>query len=253
MFDLRLIKADVLKLRRRRGMLALAISLTVGAAVLIFTVTALQHGSNPIKYGPAGGLKNYHSAIGFLNSMVLVVAALVGATAGAADIESGVFRDLAATGRSRAALFTSRVFAGWAVVLTVVAAAAAVTAVAASVLTGPLPAPGATAVLDGTVSLLLAGGLGTAVAVGLSALVGSRGPVIAILLGFELAVLPLLSNLKTLGDARQAVPTQALERIAGTTPSGAAHMALVTAVLVLVAWLAAAFLAGAWRTRTQEI
>jgi len=253
MFDLTLIKADVLKLRRRRGMLALAFLVTVGAAALIYTIAAVKHGSNPIKYGPAGGLKNYHSSISFLNPMVLVVAALVGATAGAADIESGVFRDLAATGRSRVALFGSRMFAGWAVVLTVVAAAAALTTVAASILAGPLPAPGATAVLDGTVSLLLAGALGTAVAVGLSALVGSRGPVIAILLGFELAILPLLSSLQSLGVARQAIPTGALERIAGTTPSGAVQMTLLTAVLVLVAWLAAAFLAGVWRTRTQEI
>jgi hypothetical protein len=253
MFDLRLIKADVLKLRRRRGLLALAFLVTVGAAVLIYTVTALQHGSNPIKHGPAGGLKHYQDSIGFLNSMVLVVAALVGATAGAADIESGVFRDLAATGRSRVALFTSRVFAGWAVVFTVVAAVAAVTAVAASILAGPLPAPGATAVLDGTVSLLLAGALGTVVAVGLSAVVGSRGPVIAVLLGFELAVLPILSGLTALGGARQLIPTQALQRIAGTAHSGAVQMALITAVLVLVAWFAAAFVAGAWRTRTQEI
>jgi hypothetical protein len=253
MFDLRLIKADVLKLRRRRGLLALAFSVTVGAAVLIYTVTALQHGSNPIKHGPAGGLKNYQDSIGFLNSMVLVVAALLGATAGAADIESGVFRALAATGRSRVALFTSRMFAGWAVVFTVVAATATITAVAASVLAGPLPVPGATAVLDGTVSLLLAGVLGTAVAVGLSAVVGSRGPVIAVLLGFELAVLPILSAMKALGGARQLVPTEALERIAGTAPSSAVHMALVTAVLVLVAWVGAAFLAGVWRTRTQEI
>jgi hypothetical protein len=253
MFDVRLIKADVLKLRRRRGMLALAFLVTVGAAVLIYTVTALQHGSNPIKYGPAGGLKHYQSSIGFLNSMLLVVAALVGATAGAADIESGVFRDLAATGRSRVALFTSRVFAGWAVVFTVVAATATVTAVAASILAGPLPAPGATAVLDGTVSLLLAGALGTAVAVGLAAVIGSRGPVIAVLVGFELAVLPILSVLKVLGDARQLIPTNALERIAGTLPSGGVQMTLLTAVLVLVAWLAAPFLAGVWRTRTQEI
>jgi hypothetical protein len=235
-------------------MLALAFLVTVGAAVLIYTITALQHGSNPIKYGPAGGLKHYQNSIGFLNSMVLIVAALVGATAGAADIESGVFRDLAATGRSRMALFTSRVFAGWAVVFTVVAATATVTAVAASILAGPLPAPDATAVLDGTVSLLLAGALGTAVAVGLAAVVGSRGPVIAVLLGFELAVLPILSGLKALGGARQLIPTQALERIAGTAPThGPVQMALVTAVLVLVAWFAAAFLAGMWRTRTQEI
>ena len=253
MFDLRLINADVLKLRRRRGLLALAFVLTVGAAVLIYTVTALQHGSNPIKYGPAGGLKNYHSSINFLNSMVLVVAALVGATAGAADIESGVFRDLAATGRSRVALFASRMAAGWVVVLTVVAAAAAVTAVGASILAGPLPAPSATAMLDGTVSLLLAGTVGTAVAVGLSALVGSRGPVIALLLGFELAVLPLLSGMNTLGGARQLIPTGALERIAGTTPSGGVQMTLATAVLVVVGWLAASFLAGVWRSRTQEI
>jgi hypothetical protein len=253
MFDLRLIKADVLKLRRRRGLLALVFAATVGAAAVIYTVTALQHGANPIKHGPAGGLKNYHASIGFLTTMVLMVATLVGATAGAADIESGVFRDLAATGRSRMALFSSRLVAAWAVVLTVVASVAVVTAVAASALAGPLPAPGATAVLDGTVSLLLAGALGTAVAVGLAALFGSRGPVIAVLLGFELAVLPILSNLKLLGDARQAIPTQALERIAGTSPSSAAHMAAATAVLVLLAWLAAAFLAGAWRTRTQEI
>jgi len=253
MFDLTLIKADVLKLRRRHGMLALAFLVTAGAAVLIYTVTALQHGSNPIKHGPAGGLKNYQNSIGFLTTMVLVVAALVGATAGAADIESGVFRDLAATGRSRVALFTSRVFAGWAVVFTVVAATATITAAAASILAGPLPVPGATAVLDGTVSLLLAGALGTAVAVGLAAVVGSRGPVIAVLLGFELAVLPILSALKALGSARQLIPTQALERIAGTAPSGGVHMALVTAVLVVGAWVAAPFLAGAWRTRTQEI
>jgi hypothetical protein len=219
----------------------------------MYTIGALQHNANPIKYGPAGGLKHYRDSINVLNSMVLVVAALVGATAGAADIESGVFRDLAATGRSRVALFTSRMFASWTVVLTIVAAAAMVTALAASILAAPLPAPSATAMLDGTVSLLLAGAVGTAVAVGLAALVGSRGPVIAVLLGFEMAVLPLLSGLKTLGAARQLIPTGALERIAGTTPSGAVQMTLVTAVLVVMAWIAASFLAGAWRTRTREI
>jgi len=108
-------------------------------------------------------------------------------------------------------------------------------------------------VLNGTVSLLLAGALGTAVAVGLAAVVGSRGPVIAVLVGFELAVLPILSVLKLLGDARQAIPTNALERVAGTLPSGGVQMTLLTAVLVLVAWLAVPFIAGAWRTRTQEI
>jgi hypothetical protein len=59
--------------------------------------------------------------------------------------------------------------------------------------------------------------------------------------------------MKLLGAARQAVPTQALQRIAGTTPSGAVHVALGTAVLVVVAWVATPLIAGVWRTRTQEI
>jgi uncharacterized membrane protein YraQ (UPF0718 family) len=74
-----------------------------------------------------------------------------------------------------------------------------------------------------------------------------------VLLGFELAVLPILSGLSVLGSAREAIPTQALQRIAGTAPGGAVHMALATAVLVVGAWMGSAFLAGAWRTRTQEI
>ena len=38
---------------------------------------------------------------------------IIGATAGGADIETGVYRDLVATGRSRTALFFSRVPAAW--------------------------------------------------------------------------------------------------------------------------------------------
>ena len=41
--------------------------------------------------------------------LAAVAGAIVGATAGGADIEAGVFRDLAATGRSRTALFFARV------------------------------------------------------------------------------------------------------------------------------------------------
>jgi hypothetical protein len=38
-----------------------------------------------------------------------VTAILIGTTAGAADVGSGVFRDLVATGRSRTALFAARI------------------------------------------------------------------------------------------------------------------------------------------------
>ena len=55
MFDLRLIRAEVLKLRRRRGMLAIAAGITLGVVALAFGVGAIQHAGNPGKYGPAGG------------------------------------------------------------------------------------------------------------------------------------------------------------------------------------------------------
>ena len=47
MVDLRLIAADVLKLRRRRGMLSITLMLTLGVMALAFTVMAVQHGGNP--------------------------------------------------------------------------------------------------------------------------------------------------------------------------------------------------------------
>ena len=54
-----------------------------------------------------------------------VAGAIIGATAGGADIESGVFRDLVATGRSRTALFFSRVPAAWVLALGMLALAVA--------------------------------------------------------------------------------------------------------------------------------
>ena len=59
---------------------------------------------------------DFDSAAGILTLLASVAGAIVGATAGGADIETGVFRDLVATGRSRTALFFARVPAAWIVV-----------------------------------------------------------------------------------------------------------------------------------------
>ena len=122
MFDLRLIRAEVLKLRRRRGMLAIAAAITLGVIALAFGVGAIQHAGNPGKYGPAGGAASFKDAMNVVMLLTIVAGAIVGSTAGAQDIESGVFRDLAATGRSRIALFGARVTGAWAVVLPLAAA-----------------------------------------------------------------------------------------------------------------------------------
>jgi hypothetical protein len=252
MFDLRLIRADALKLRRRRGMLVLCGLLTLGVVALMFTVSGIQHATNPSQHRPAGGFMAYHDAMFVLTMMMLVAGAIIGATAGAQDLESGVFRDLAATGRSRIALFGARIPGAWTIVLPIAALAAAATAVGSIALAGGLPTPDSATIFAATAGVLAAGALSAAVSVGLSALTASRAPVIATMLAFTLAIAPLLSGIGFLGDARQAIPTNALARI-GDAPGQNVHMGLVTAVVVVVAWAAAAFAAGAWRTRTREI
>jgi ABC-type transport system involved in multi-copper enzyme maturation permease subunit len=251
MLDLRLIRAEVLKLRRRRGMLAIVAALTLGVVALVYTVMTVQHATNPAKYGPAGGLSNYRGFLEILLMLTIVAGAIVGSTAGAQDIESGVFRDLAATGRSRVALFGARVTGAWGIVVPIAAATTAAAGIASVTLAGSAAAPGAGALVQGTAAILATGAVSAAVAVGLCALVGSRGPVIAIMLAFGLALAPTLAAMSFLGDVRQAIPTVAVGRIAHTP--GPTDIALATAIAVLVAWIAAAFAAGAWRTKTREI
>jgi ABC-type transport system involved in multi-copper enzyme maturation permease subunit len=251
MFDLRLIRAEVLKLRRRRGMLAIVAGITLGVVALAFGVSAIQHAGNPGKYGPAGGAASLNDAINVLVLLTIVAGAIVGSTAGAQDLESGVFRDLAATGRSRVALFGARVVGAWAVVLPIAAVSAAAAGGLSVALAGSLAAPTTGALVAGLAALLATAAMSSAVAVGLAALLGSRGPVIAVVLAFNLAIAQMLIGISFLGDVRQAIPTVALGRIADIP--GDVHTTLGVAIAVVVAWIAAAFAAGAWRTKTREI
>jgi hypothetical protein len=253
MLDLQLISAEVLKLRRRRGMLAIAILLTLGLVALVFTVMAVQHAGNPAKYGPAGGTANYVDGLSVIVLMSLVVGVVVGGTAGTQDIESGVFRDLAATGRSRLALFGARVTGAWAIVVPIVAVAGIALGGLSIALAGTAAAPGAATLVAGTAGLLAAGALSSAVAVGLSAVVGSRGPLIGILLAFFLAIEPLLAAIGFLGDLRQGIPSVALARIGHMPVDGGVQLALGTAIAVAIGWAAVSIGLGAWKTKTREI
>jgi hypothetical protein len=252
MFDTRLIRAEVLKLRKRRGMLAISALATVGVTVLAYVVMVVQHASDPAKHGPAGGVDNYQGLMSFLMLMVIVMGAIVGSTAGSQDIETGVFRDSAATGRSRVALFGARIPGALAIVLPLTAIAAGIGALASVALAGSLAAPAASTLIAGTAGALAAGALSATMAVGLSALIGSRGPVIGIVLAFELAISKLLMSLPVLGDARALLPNSGLDRI-GEAQTQVVHMGLGVAIAVVLAWAAAAFAAGAWKTRTREI
>jgi hypothetical protein len=253
MFDMRLIRAEVLKLRKRRGMLAISALATIGVTVLAYSVMAIQHSSDPAKHGPAGGLDNYQGYTSILMLLVIVVGAIVGSTAGSQDIETGVFRDSAATGRSRVALFGARIPGALAIVLPLTAVAAGLGAFASvAFASGSVAAPASSALVAGIAGALAAGVLSTTLSVGLSALVGSRGPVIGIVLAFELAISKMLMGLPALGGGRALLPNSGLDRIS-QAPTQVVSMSLVIALAVVLAWSLAAFAAGAWKTATREI
>jgi hypothetical protein len=227
---MRLIRAEVLKLRRRNGMVAMTACLTVVAVAVFYVIQAIR--------GDADG--HFDDAIAVLAMAGSVAGAIVGATAGAADIEVGVFRDLVATGRSRLALFFARVPGAWAIVLPMLALAVALAAV--------LDGAGGD-IVAGTAQVLISGGLTAAVCVGLAAPTGSRGTVIGLALAFQLGVSPIVAHVEAIGDARYGIPSVAIARIGG----GELQFALATAIAIVLAWAAAALAAGAWRSATQEI
>jgi hypothetical protein len=98
--DIRLPRAELLKLRKRRGIVIPAAFLTVGAIAIMFLVIELFHVANSVKYRAAGGTSNFQHALLLMGQLAgMVAAVLVGTSAGTEDLSSGVFRELVATGR----------------------------------------------------------------------------------------------------------------------------------------------------------
>src|SRR5690242_10851025 len=101
--------AELLKLRRNRPLMAFSFLLSVVVVAIFFGYNAIQHASDPSAHGPAGGVAGFDRLVRALSLWFgALVAAMIGTEAGTADLSTGVFRDLVATGRSRFALFAVR-------------------------------------------------------------------------------------------------------------------------------------------------
>jgi hypothetical protein len=229
----RLIEADLLKLRRRTGMLAVV-------APFVFGSVAVYFGSG--LFLDENG--DFETATGILTLVAAVAGAIFGATAGGSDIETGVFRDLVATGRSRTALFASRVPAASILTLGMLTLATVASAL--------LSTPSLGELWRGLVVVLVSGALTVAVSVGLAALTGRSGPIMGFVLTFQLGVAPLLAQLDVLGDARLAIPAVAISRL-DSADGLVASLPLAGAIAIILAWAAAGLGGGLWKTRTQEI
>src|SRR6202044_3222762 len=90
-------------------------------------IRLLLHAFAPSTYGPAGGYSIYTALVsGVLYIFGFIVAATLGATAGAVDLSEGMFRHLVVTGRSRLALYLARIPAGLAIIVPLVGAGFAI-------------------------------------------------------------------------------------------------------------------------------
>jgi hypothetical protein len=118
-----LIATKHLELRKRRGLMITVAVMIIGPTVLILGLRLAFHLFDPAHYGPAGDSAAFAALANLMAEFGFIVAAVVGAAAATTDLNDGVFRYLVITGRSRLALYLSRIPAGLAILVPAVAVA----------------------------------------------------------------------------------------------------------------------------------
>jgi hypothetical protein len=179
-------------------------------------------------------------------------AILIGTQAGTADLSSGVFRDLVATGRSRLALFAVRIPAAIALTLAFSAAAYALGVLATFLFAAGRPTPSVGLVLQGAGWIALANSILAALAVAVGSLTGSRGVTLTALIGWQMVATPIILNVSSLGSVRDGLLNSALGQVVPLGSNAGVAMSDALAVAVLAGWALVPLVLGAWRTRTRD-
>ncbi len=249
--------ADFLKLRKRRGTVIWAVVLALLPLVIFLLVRAGQHSSNA-QNPVAGGLPGYRDALRIVAMFFGPLAAiLIGAEAGAGDAAAGVFRDLVVTGRSRLALFASRLPAAVGLCWLVVGCGYLVALAGTFAFASGAATPDGALLLNGLGFSLLSTGVICAVAVGFASLTTSRPAALTPLIGWQLVASPILASISSLGSARDLLLSQAIAHFSPVNLGDRMHgtavtMGAGTAVAVMAVWLAVFLALGAWRTRAMD-
>jgi ABC-type transport system involved in multi-copper enzyme maturation permease subunit len=253
-----LLSTDLLRLRKRRGLVAVTALLTVGAVLVSNTIIEILHLSDSVANGPAGGVTMLGHQAWVIGALGAVAAAIVGSAAAVGDLEAGVYRDLVLTGRSRLALYLSRIPAGLLFLVPFMVVAIAIESVVSVALAGSHPAPSTSLLVTTGLWTLLKVAVSYAVAVGIAGLTGTRAYAIGIVLAWTLAIGPFLSTLATLGVTRELLYGVAIQSL---TPSGLGTaatqgsvigMSLGAVVAVLAAWTIVPLVAGALRDTRRD-
>lgn len=254
----RLVSADVLKLRRNRSLAAVTAVLTVGAVAITVAVMELLHVVNAAKHGPAGGITNLGHIAFLIAALGTAAAAIVGSRVGAGDKDAGVYRDLVVTGRSRVALYLSRIPAGFMFLLPFVAGAYALEAVASVVLAGSNPVPDTRLLILTGLWTVLEVGFFYLLSVAIAALLGSRSYAIGVVLAFRLAITPIVASISALGIVRELMPGVAMQALTPSALGDAARqgpaiaMSTGAVAAVLLVWAVAAVALAGWRDVTRD-
>ena len=249
----RMIGAEILKLRRNRALMAFAALLSIGTVVVFMGYLEIRHASNPTHYQSAGGMNGFTHLLEALGEFLGALAAvLIGTEAGSADIGSGVFRDLVATGRSRLALFLVRLPAAILVTLVFTVAAYLLGVAGTFAFAGSQPTPSLSVVLEGAGWVILANSILAGLAVGVGSWSGSRAVTLTAVIGLDTVLTQIVLNVNSLGSVRDVLPNAALGQVIPAGGNAAVTMATATAVAVLVGWALVPAAIGAWRTRVRD-
>lgn len=249
---MRLVRAEMLKLVRRRGLMAWCALLTVGAVIVAYAVMLALHAASPQRHGPAGGTHNLENAMAMLSGLGAVGALLLGTAAGSQDASAGVFRDLVVTGRPRTTLFAVRAPAALLTLAPLFLGAFGLAVAGCYAFAGHHPTPPAHAIGDllawsGSIVLV-----DLALAVGLTAFMSSRVAV-GVLLAWTAIAARILLQVDSLGRARQAIDVAAAEHFA-PLHAVAPRLAISggVAAVVLVVWAVVPLAAGRWWTARAD-
>lgn len=247
-----LIGAEVLKLVRRRGLMAWSLLLTVGSVLIAEIVVVTLHAVNPGRHGPAGGATNLEHYVFLASGLGTIAAILIGATAGTQDVGNGVFRDLVVTGRKRSTLFGVRVPGALVVFLPILALGLGLAIGGSFLFAGGLPNASASVIARYVEYSLATTVINVVIAVGLAAFASSR-VVVGVLIAWNAIVAQLLMQIGSLGGARRFIDVAAAEHFA--PPTAGAHriaMSTATALLVLAGWTLVFTGAGRWWTSRRD-
>jgi len=248
-----LLSAEILKLRRRRGLMAWSALLTVGSVVVAYGVMLGLHVADPAHHGPAGGAENLRHVMLLLANLGAVAAILIGTTAGSQDAVAGVFRDLVVTGRPRRALFRIRTPGALAVYAPMLAAALALAVAGSYALAGGEATPSLHVAVHDAIAVGALDSVTLAVAVGLAPLVPARIAT-GILVGWHAFVGPLLAGVGALGIARAGIDVAAAMHLAPDLASDGTPVAMSTstAIVVLLLWVGVSQRIGELWTRRAD-